>query len=105
MTLQRDDEVLDVEIMRQSFDSSVYSYVHDDIGVLEIISFAERSAVKVGDVLENFKQAGIKNLVIDMRDDGGGYLTTLVNIASYILAIGLVWYLASIHVIMGLRSL
>ena len=88
LTLQRDDEVLDVEIVRQSFDSSVYSYVHDDIGVLEIISFAERSAVKVGDVLENFKQAGIKNLVIDMRDDGGGYLTTLVDIASYFLPSG-----------------
>ena len=88
ITVDRDGEVLDFTITRGSFDSSVYAYTLDDVGILEINTFGETTANGVGSYLSQMKENGIENLIIDLRDNTGGYLTTVVDIGSYLLPDG-----------------
>lgn len=88
ITIQRGNEFKDVTCIRKNFDSSVNGYIKDGIGVLEIMTIAENTAIKVGEVLDTFKSKDVKRIIIDLRDNGGGYLTSVVDIASYFLPQG-----------------
>lgn len=88
ITVQRGSEMMDVTCVRKNFDSSVNGYIQDGIGVLEIMTIAENTALKVGEVLDYFKSNDVERIIIDLRDNGGGYLTSVVDIASYFLPQG-----------------
>lgn len=88
ITVEREDEVLDFTITRGSFDSSVYAYTKEDVGIIEINTFGETTAIGVGSYLAQMKEQGIENLIIDLRNNTGGYLTTVVDIGSYLLPKG-----------------
>ncbi len=66
-----------------------YGVIGDDLGYIELNQFSEKSAEEVKaalvDLMENHK---IKGLVLDLRDNGGGYLQSAVKILSYFLPKG-----------------
>ena len=88
MSVQRGSELLDLDCIRGGVNSSANGYVKDGIGILEILTVAENTGAVVGDILADFQQQGIKKIMIDLRDNGGGYLTSVVDIASYFLPKG-----------------
>ena len=55
------------------------------IGKIRIYSFTETSAKKFGEALNEISKQGIKNIIIDVRDNGGGYLAQAVEIADMFL--------------------
>ncbi len=85
LDMEREGEAFTVVLTKREIESSAYGYVIDDIGILEISSFAETTAHEVGIYLEEFANQGIDKLIIDLRNNGGGYLTSVVSIASYFL--------------------
>ena len=86
ITLQRGQEVLDFEITRNEVFTSVDSKtIEETIGYIEITSFGDRTATELKGHLDKFEKEGIKDLIIDLRDNGGGYLTTLQAMCSYFL--------------------
>ncbi len=55
------------------------------IGKIKIYSFTETCAKKFGEALDKISKQGIKNIIIDVRDNGGGYLSQAVEIADMFL--------------------
>ena len=81
----RGKETLYLEIPRAEVFSSVNGYVRDDVGILEISTFAERTGYDVGRYLERFNEENIDYLIIDLRKNTGGYLTATVDIGSLLM--------------------
>lgn len=59
--------------------------INDKTGYIEIYQFGETTASEVKDYLTTMSEKGLEKLVIDLRDNGGGYLDTLVNLLNYFL--------------------
>lgn len=73
------------ELERKSVSDSVYTEIQGDVAVLEISSFSETVGDDTGKQLEKIKKAGCSRLILDLRDNGGGYLNAAQQIASYLL--------------------
>lgn len=75
-----------IDITRDEVNNTAYGYMLDeDTGYLEIYSFGSETGKETGVYLKDLNQKGMKNLIIDLRDNGGGYLNTLVDVASHFL--------------------
>lgn len=81
----RDKKHLVYNLERQKVNDSVYHEIYDGYALLEISSFSETVGDSTGKALEKIKQANAKNLILDLRNNGGGYLQAAQQIASYLL--------------------
>lgn len=83
---KRQEEIITKEIVRGPIHSTTYSEMKGEgIGYLQISSFGESTGDDVKLELERLKQQGANKLIIDVRDNGGGYLSALNQIASFFL--------------------
>ena len=62
--------------------------IGSDVFVIKLYNFSERSAFEFRLGLRQFVSSGAKGLVIDLRNNPGGYLDSSVDIASWFLATG-----------------
>ncbi|MDO4743883.1 MAG: S41 family peptidase [Clostridia bacterium] len=70
-----------------------YEIIENDgkkIGKIKIYSFTQTVYEKFAEVLNKIEAEGIKNIIIDVRDNGGGYLDQAVAIADMFLEKGAV---------------
>lgn len=65
---------------------SSFYMLNDSIGYLRIKSFGERTYAEMLAALQNLYIMGAKNIVIDLRDNGGGLLETAVQMANEFLS-------------------
>lgn len=61
-----------------------------DTGYLRIIEFTPQTAPRVREALDWFKSKGYKNLVIDLRNNPGGLLQSVVQVADLFLQKGVI---------------
>ncbi len=86
LTLKRNDELLELslatdEISVSSVDAS--RMLTDDIGYIRISKFTSKTYREFATTLEDlYENKGLKKLVIDVRDNPGGYLPEATNILS-----------------------
>jgi carboxyl-terminal processing protease len=66
--------------------------VDDEISHLRIFNFAETTNKDLLAALERFKDSGASGFVLDLRNNPGGLLTSVVNVTSQFLDDGLVLY-------------
>lgn len=89
--IKRNDEILDIELTRNEYTISTanlnnqFKETYPTSEILEIEEFASTTGKEVGDLLKTITKPTEKDLVIDLRDNPGGYISTLANIASYFL--------------------
>ena len=50
-------------------------------GYIKLSGFSSNTASRVQEALDSFKKSGFSSLIIDLRDNGGGLLTSAVDIA------------------------
>lgn len=81
----RGSERVEKEITRNKVLNSVYGYISNDIGIIEMDSFAASSAQEIEVYFKEFKAQNITKLMIDLRDNGGGYLETTLDIAGMLM--------------------
>jgi carboxyl-terminal processing protease len=62
------------------------------IGYLAVERFTERTGDEVQGALKDLKQKGARQIVLDLRDNGGGLLPSAVDVASQFLSDGVVLY-------------
>ncbi|MBF1117104.1 MAG: peptidoglycan-binding protein, partial [Solobacterium sp.] len=75
-----------ITITRAAVSATAFGEIlSDNTGYLQIYQFGENTTNEVKTYLDDFKNANVSNIVIDLRDNGGGYLTALQGIASYFL--------------------
>lgn len=85
LEILREGKVVPLEVQRGEVKSSVYGELKDQTAILEISSFAETSGEEVGAYLADFQAKGADHLILDLRENGGGYLKAAQEIASYLL--------------------
>ena len=82
LAVKRGDKTYSYTITRQTIDNpSVHTSVKNDVGIMTISRFDEQTAVRARKAAENFKQQGVKGIIVDIRSDGGGYLEAATNTA------------------------
>ena len=77
-------EILDVDVMRDTVKTvSVKGEIIDnEVGYIRLTTFDKDVSKDFNNMLKDFKEKGMKGLILDLRGNGGGYLTEAVNIAS-----------------------
>lgn len=82
----RQGEAVVLSIIRDEVNNTAFGYMLDeDTGYLEIYGFGNSTAEECKRYLEDMMNSNMKNLIIDLRDNGGGYLDALVDISSLFL--------------------
>ena len=56
--------------------------IEDDIGYIKLTSFTPNAGKEVRDAVINLKSKGAKNMVLDLRNNGGGLLHEAINIVN-----------------------
>lgn len=80
---QRGEEIVTLDITRGVIRNTAFGRMIDnDTAYLEIYQFGEDTGAEVDQYMQLFKDSGAKDIIIDLRDNGGGYLSTLEEIGS-----------------------
>lgn len=58
------------------------------VGYIKLSRFAQTTADEVEKAIEDFKKEGLKDLIIDLQDNGGGYLNAAAELAELFLLDG-----------------
>jgi carboxyl-terminal processing protease len=86
---KRGSEEISKVITRGQISNTAYGKVlTGNIGYIELSTFGDTSSAEFMTYLKDFKSKGIKDLIIDLRDNGGGSLTALIGIASNFIPFG-----------------
>lgn len=81
MTFLRGGEPVTLNITRGQVYHTVDGNVTDEgFGYLSIQQFGESTGSEVKEYLDEFKTRNVTRLIIDLRDDGGGYLDALKSV-------------------------
>lgn len=96
LTIRREGEPepFDIAIVRgQIFVPSVESeMLPGEIGYIQLFTFGDESTAEMHQALEDIMAQNPKGLIIDLRNNGGGYLDTAVDITSEFIDEGVVLY-------------
>ncbi len=90
ITVSRNGQVLSFTLTREVIKNvSVYSKVLDDkIGYIQITSFDNDSNTEFRNALGELKKQGIKSLILDIRNNPGGLVSTAMDIANQLMPKG-----------------
>ena len=96
VTVVRDGEPdpVDLYITRAQIEIETIEYemLENDIGYILISGFEEPTTKQFKEAIEDLKKQGMKGLVLDLRDNGGGLLDVVVEMLDYILPKGMIVY-------------
>ena len=97
LQIERASEKLDFEVLRSSVDIESVTYktiTNNDkkIGLVSIDSFAANTTEQFKKVSEKFKNDSIEGIIIDLRGNTGGYLSSAEAIASMFVKKGAIIY-------------
>jgi len=94
ITFLRDGKKIDKTIIRKEIKivSIESKMLEDKIGYINIKSFEEETAEDFRKALASLEAQGMKALIIDVRDDGGGLLTVVEDICDRILGKAVIVY-------------
>lgn len=97
LTILRNDEEKTYEVKRkkvdiQSVKGEIIDYNDSKVGLLTISIFASNTAVQFEKELKALEKEEINSLVIDVRGNSGGYLSTVTDILSHFIKKGEVLY-------------
>lgn len=82
VTVERDGVSKDFTLTREQVNNpSVYGSVVDGVGVMTISRFDGETGKLARKLAGEFKSAGVKSVVLDLRGNGGGYVTAAQDVA------------------------
>ena len=90
VTILRGEEKIDLTLIREavSVDTVFSKVMAPSVGYIRISDFGEKTYLEFVDHYNRLKSKNIRSLVIDLRNNPGGMLTTVVSIADAILPEG-----------------
>lgn len=92
ITVYREDEgeYKDITVTRRPIDVQTVSgkMLDQQIGYISVIEFAEITASQFTAQIEELEKQGMEKLIVDLRDNPGGELTTVVSMVDYIVEDG-----------------
>lgn len=94
ITYKRDNEEKEVEVILKNviIPSATFELKEDKIGYIGITAFSAKTYSQVESTLEEAKNKNIESLIIDLRDNTGGYLSAAKDISDLFLEKGKIIY-------------
>ena len=88
------DEELTLTIERKTIDNSTVSYkmLANNIGYIEVTDFYEKTGDQFRSAISDLKAQGMQSLIIDLRNNPGGYVNVVVDMCNQILSEGTIVY-------------
>jgi carboxyl-terminal processing protease len=81
ITVTRGTDMKDFTITRAEVTNpSVYSSVQDGIGIMTITRFDDQTGQLARAAAQSFKSQNVKSVILDLRGNGGGYLTAAQDV-------------------------
>ncbi|MBQ6343497.1 MAG: S41 family peptidase [Anaerolineaceae bacterium] len=91
LTIQRgEEEPFDVEIVRRRIETASVEgeMKENDIAYISMEQFGDKTTQELRTVLDDLMKNNPKGLILDLRDNGGGWLNTAIETASEFLPVG-----------------
>lgn len=90
ITVVRGLETLDFDVPRQVIHINYVEHeiLEGNIGYVMVYDFLGEAVKGFGEAIESFKEAGVRAMIIDLRNNGGGLLDASVQMADMILPAG-----------------
>jgi carboxyl-terminal processing protease len=95
ITFQRGEDLIDLEITRRRFEIPTIEFeaVADDrIGYVRILDFSTRTRARLDDALDSLNINNMDGLILDLRGNPGGLLTSTVEVISAFVPEGVILY-------------
>lgn len=97
VTVLRDDKEIKFTLSKNEVEipvvtSKIFDKGDKKIGYISISIFSSVSAKQFKSNLEKIEKEGVDSLIIDVRDNNGGYLSSVTDITSYLLPRGKIIY-------------
>ncbi len=94
LTIKRGDETFDVTITRQHIVVPTVDYrmLENNIGYVALYNYGDNSTEQLRAALQDLISQGAVGIVFDLRDNGGGYLNTAIEVVSQFIGDGVVMY-------------
>lgn len=89
-SVRRREEIIPFEIVRAKINvpSVKYEIRESGTGYIELSVFDAEAAPKMREALSYFKSKNVERVILDLRNNGGGYLDSAISIASLFLPKG-----------------
>ncbi|MBQ6998933.1 MAG: S41 family peptidase [Clostridia bacterium] len=87
LTVKRGDENMDIIVEREKviITTAKERMLENGVGYIRISNFGDHTADEFTKCLDNLKAYGVKGIVIDLRNNPGGTLDSVVKVADYLL--------------------
>ncbi len=94
LTIRRAEETFDVTIVREIIQVPAVDYemLEGDIAYIALYTFNELATAQVREALKELLAQNPKGLIFDLRNNGGGFLVTAIEITSEFISNGVVMY-------------
>ncbi|MBG0770981.1 MAG: S41 family peptidase [Anaerolineaceae bacterium] len=94
LTINRDGETFDVTITRQHIvvPTVDYEMLDNNIGYIALYTYGDNSTEQLRAALADLLAQNPVGLILDLRDNGGGYLNTAIEVVSEFISDGVVMY-------------
>lgn len=94
LTIRRGEEKLDFTIVRAKITVPVVDYrmLDNNIAYVALYSFNEQATAQLRAALKDLMAQKPAGLIFDLRDNGGGYLSTAIEVVSEFIPKGVVMY-------------
>lgn len=90
-TVLRGEEYIDFSILRREYSTvSVQSKMIGDIGYIKITTFSDNTPAQFDTAIDTLKGQGARGLIFDLRNNGGGTLSSVEKMLDTILPEGVV---------------
>jgi len=85
LTMKRQEQIFDITVMRRAVQQNTVSYtvLSEDIGYVSISIFNSNTPAELKVADTHFRELGIRNLIVDLRDNPGGELLGVVGALGY----------------------
>lgn len=91
---ESEGKYLDIDITRATIEipTVTYEMLDDQIGYIVVTEFGSVTTNQFIAAYEDLENQGMKQLIIDLRDDGGGLVDTVTSMLDYLLPEGVIFY-------------
>ena len=89
-----EEDYLELEVERRTIEvpSIAFEMLEDKVGYIAITSFDEVTAGQFAEALEELEEQEMESLVVDLRNNGGGLVSSVCDILDQLLPEGLIVY-------------
>lgn len=91
LTIKRGDFILDFSIVRATINrSTVYYRIEEKIGYIKVSSFNSGTADEFSAAMDEMDKNKIRKIILDLRNNSGGYVDEAVNVANELIPKGII---------------